>query len=178
MKGDSMLSSNISKALSEQVNAEIYSAYLYLAMSARADRMGFKGFSNWLHVQFQEEMAHALNMHDHILERGAVPSYKAVEAPETGFDSLKEMFEKVFAHEQHVSEQVGKIATLAMKENDHATYSFISWYVNEQVEEEATAEEILQKLTNIKDNTAMLYGLDTELANRVFADPFANAGII
>lgn len=170
-----MLSDKISKQLSNQVNAELYSAYLYLSMSAKADRMGFKGFANWLYVQFQEEMAHALHLNEHILERGAEPSYRSVDAPEAKFDSLKAMFEKVLEHEQYVTGRIGEIATLAMQENDHATYNFISWYVNEQVEEEASADEILQKLTNIKENTAMLYALDAELAGRVFNDPFASA---
>jgi len=145
-------------------------------MSAKADRMGFKGFANWLYVQFQEEMAHALNMNKHILERGCEPLYTAIDAPESGFENLKDLFKKVLEHEQYVTERIGKIATLAMQENDHATYNFISWYVNEQVEEEASADEILQKITNISDNTAMLYAFDTELAGRVFNDPFAKAG--
>lgn len=170
-----MLSDKISKALSNQVNVEFYSAYLYLSMASQADQMGFKGFANWFHVQFQEEMAHALHLNKHILDRGALPLYKAIESPECGFDSLKVMFKKTLAHEQYVTGRIGKIATLAMQENDYATYNFISWYVDEQVEEEASADDILKKLTNIKDNTAMIYALDTVLAGRVFVDPFTQA---
>lgn len=170
-----MLSKTVEKALSDQVNAELYSAYLYLAMSAQADKMGYKGFASWLRVQFQEETAHGLHIYDHILERGGCPKFPEIAGPESSFPSLKEMFEKVLSHEQYVTERIGNIATLAMKESDHATYQFIGWYVNEQVEEEAGADEILQKLKNINDNTAMLYALDTELAARVFVDPFAKA---
>lgn len=173
-----MLREKISKSLSEQVNAEMFSAYLYLAMSAKADRMGFKGFANWLYVQFQEEMAHALNIYKHILERGCEPLYAPIEAPDSEFGNLEEMFKKVLEHEQYVTGRIGEIATLAMQENDHATYHFISWYVNEQVEEEAAADEILQKIINIKDNIAMLYALDTELAGRIFIDPFAQAAAV
>lgn len=170
-----MISEQITKALSEQVNAEIYSAHLYLAMSSTADRMGFKGFANWLYVQFQEEMEHGLHIHQHILERGEAPSYFSIDAPNAEFDDLCAMFEKVLAHEQYVTERINHIATLAMEEKDHATYTFISWYVNEQVEEEASADEILQKLKYIKDNISMILALDTELGARVFVNPFAGA---
>ena len=168
-----MLKEKLSQALSDQVNAELYSAYLYLAMSAHSDRAGFKGFANWLDIQAQEEMAHAMHMFSHILERGATPSFQAVEAPPAEFDSLTSLFEKVLSHEQYVSQRIDKIATLAMQESDHATYGFIQWYVNEQVEEESSADEILQKLKYIGDNLSMLYTLDTELGTRVFIDPFA-----
>ena len=172
-----MISKNITKALSEQINAEIYSAYLYLAMSARADRIGFKGFAHWLYVQFQEEMEHGLHIHQHILERGEEPAYAAIAAPQAEFDSLEAMFEKVLEHERYVTDRINHIATLAMQEGDHATYHFITWYVNEQVEEEASADDILQKLKHIKDNVAMILALDTELNARVFVNPFTNANV-
>jgi len=170
-----MISEQMTKALSEQVNAEIYSAYLYLAMSATADRMGFKGVASWLYVQFQEEMEHGLHMHQHILERGAAPSHLPIEAPDANFDDLISLYQKVLDHERYVTERINKIATLAMQENDHATYTFITWYVNEQVEEESSADEILQKLKYIKDNIAMILALDAELGARVFVNPFAKA---
>ncbi len=170
-----MISEKVTKALSAQVNAEIYSAYLYLAMSARADYLGFKGFAHWLYVQFQEEMEHGLHMHQYILERGEEPAHMSIEAPETDFDSLEILFEKVLAHERYITQRINDIATLAMQENDHATYHFIMWYVNEQVEEEASAEGILQKLKYIKDNVSMVLALDAELGARVFVNPFANA---
>lgn len=170
-----MISEKVVQALSDQVNAEIYSAYLYLAMSARADRMGFKGFAHWLYIQFQEEMEHGLHMHQYILERGEEPAHAAIEAPTAEYDNLEAMFEKVLAHEQYVTERINHIATLAMQEGDHATYHFITWYVNEQVEEEASADEILQKLKFIKGNVSMILALDSELGARVFVNPFAGA---
>lgn len=170
-----MISETVTRALSDQVNAEIYSAYLYLAMSARADRLGFKGFSHWLYVQFQEEMEHGLHIHQHILERGEMPTHGAIQAPVAEFETLEAMFEKVLAHEQYVTERINHIATLAMQENDHATYQFIMWYVNEQVEEESSADDILQKLKYIKDNVSMILSLDAELGARVFVNPFAAA---
>lgn len=170
-----MISKQVTQSLNDQVNAEIYSAYLYLAMSAQADQMGFKGFAHWLYVQFQEEMEHGLHIHRHILERGEKPSYAAIEAPMAVFSSLEDIFEKVLEHERYVTRRINHIATLAMQESDHATYQFIMWYVNEQVEEEASADDILRKLKYIKDNVSMILALDTELGARVFVNPFANA---
>lgn len=172
-----MIGKKITQALSEQVNAEIYSAYLYLAMSARADSLGFKGFAHWLYVQFQEEMEHGLHIHQYILERGEEPTYATIAAPVIECHSLEAMFEKVLAHEQYISERINHIATLAMQEGDHATYHFILWYVNEQVEEEATADEILHKLKYIQDNMAMVLALDAELATRVFVNPFTSSNV-
>ena len=170
-----MLTEKLAKALSDQVNAEYYSAYLYLCMSASADRMGLKGTANWLFVQAQEEMAHGTHMYHYILERGAMPAFKNVEAPDAAYGNLKEVYEKVCAHERHVTELINEIATIAMKENDHAGYNFISWFVNEQVEEESTADKILTKIKYIGDNPDMLYNLDNDLAARVFVNPFSSA---
>ena len=171
-----MLKTSLSQVLSEQVNAEYYSAYLYLAMSAYADRAGFKGISNWFFVQAQEETAHGTHIYQHLLERGATPSFADIKVPQTDFKSIEEVFAKTLAHEQHVTELINNIASIALRENDHATYNFILWYVNEQVEEEATADELLTKVRLIGNNTALLYNLDAELAARVFNNPFTAAG--
>jgi len=167
-----VLSEKLTSALSEQVNAEYYSAYIYLSMSATADGMGLKGAANWLFAQAQEEMAHGTNIYEYILERGASPTFEAIEKPPTSFASINEIFEMVLEHEQKVTKSINNIATLAMKENDHACYQFMMWYVNEQVEEEASANEILDKLRLIGDNKGLLLGLDNELATRVFVNPF------
>jgi ferritin len=168
-----MIKDSIAKALSEQVNAEYYSAYLYLAMSAYADRAGYKGFANWLFVQAQEEMAHGTHIYQHILGRGASPSFGNIKAPEASFGSIKEVFEKTLGHERYVTELISKIATLAQEEKDHATYNFILWYVNEQIEEEATADEILSKINLTGSHPGLLFNLDAELGARTFTDPFA-----
>lgn len=170
-----MLKPSLSNVLSEQVNAEYYSAYLYLAMSAYADRAGFKGVANWLYVQAQEEMAHGTHIYQHLLERGATPTFADIKVPQTEYENIEAVFAKTLAHEQHVTELINNIASIALRENDHATYSFILWYVNEQIEEEATADELLTKIRHIGDNKALLYNLDTELAARVFNNPFATA---
>ncbi|MDR1616091.1 MAG: ferritin [Syntrophomonadaceae bacterium] len=167
-----MIKENIAKALSDQVNAEYYSAYLYLIMSSYADRAGFKGIANWLFIQAQEEMAHGTHIYQHILERGGVPVFADIKKPEIALDSIQDVFKKVVAHEEYVTSLINNIATMALKENDHASYNFIMWYVNEQIEEEASANEILNKISFIGDNLSLLYNLDLELSARVFTDPF------
>jgi ferritin len=168
-----MIKESIAKALNDQVNAEYYSSYLYLAMSAYADHAGFKGMANWLYVQAQEELAHAVHIYRHILERGAVPVFGDIKADQSSYGSVKEVFEKTLSHERHVTELVNGIASLALEEKDHATYNFIMWFVNEQVEEVATAEEIVAKFNLMGNNPALFYHLDAEFAARTFTDPFA-----
>jgi len=168
-----MLKDKLQKAFSDQINAEFYSAYLYLGMSAYTDRLGFKGVANWLYVQAQEEMAHATHMYQHVLDRGAVPTLQDIKAPAGEYGGIKDVFVAIAKHEAHVTELINNIASIAFAENDHASYQFIRWYVNEQVEEESTADEIVSKLEIIGDNTVLLYNLDQELATRAFVDPFA-----
>jgi ferritin len=168
-----MIKEPVLKALNDQVNAEYFSAYLYLAMSAYADRAGFKGVANWLSVQAKEEMAHGTRIYRHVLERGASPSFTDIKAPQLSFGSVKDVFDRVLAHEQGVSERINKIASLARDEEDHATYNFIMWYVNEQVEEEASVEEIIARVNLTGNNAGLLYSIDAELGGRTFTDPFA-----
>ena len=171
-----MLNEKLTKALSDQVNAEYYSAYLYLVMSAAADGSGLKGAANWLFVQAQEEMAHGSHIYKYILERGASPAFAAIELPPADFADINEIFEMVYAHERKVTQNINAIATLAMQEYDHACYQFMMWFVDEQVEEEANATDILNKLQLVGDNKGALLTLDNELAARVFINPFpANA---
>ncbi|MCL2461790.1 MAG: ferritin [Defluviitaleaceae bacterium] len=167
-----MLNENITKALNDQVNAEIYSAYLYMSMSAYAERSSLKGAANWLWVQAQEEKAHAIHMYQFILDRGAVPVFPAIDAPDASFSGLKDVFEKVLAHENKVTERINNLATLAMQEHDHACYQFVMWYVNEQVEEEANDTDILGKLEMIGGDKGQLLNLDKELALRTYVNPF------
>jgi ferritin len=164
---------NIAQVLSEQAGAEYYSAYLYLSMAAYADKEGFKGIANWLFVQAKEEIAHGSHIYQYLLERGASPVFGGISAPPASYSSIRELFEKVLAHEQGVTERINHIATLAEQEKDHAAYQFISWYVNEQVEEEAAAGELLTRVRLIEGQPGLLYNLDAALASRVFTDPFA-----
>jgi len=167
-----MLNESLFKALNDQMNVEMDSAYLYLAMSAYAEDAGFKGVANWLYMQMREETAHAINMYQYILDRGSKPVLKTLAAPEPAYAGLKDVFEKTLAHEKMVSKRLNDIATLAMKENDHAAYQFIMWYVNEQVEEEASACDILVKLEMIGENKGLQLAMDKELATRTYINPF------
>jgi ferritin len=167
-----MISNSLTKALNEQVNAEFYSAYLYFSMSARMESASLKGVANWFWIQTQEERAHAIHMYQYILDRGAIPVLQTIKAPDVKFSSIKDVFEKTLAHERKVTKLINSIATLAMKENDHACYQFIMWYVNEQVEEEANATDILSKLEMIGENKGLLLHLDQELAARTYNNPF------
>jgi ferritin len=141
-------------------------------MSAFAEHSGFKGVANWMFVQAQEEMSHGIHMYQYILDRGAAPSFAAIQLPPVSFTGIDDLFEKVLEHEQKVTKGINNIATLAMQENDHACYQFIMWYVNEQVEEEANASDILNKLQMIGGDKGFLLALDNEFAARVFANPF------
>jgi ferritin len=168
-----MMKDSLVKALNDQFNAEYYSAYLYLAMSAYADRLEYKGIANWLAVQAKEELAHGTHIYRYLLERGAAPSFQDVKAPEVSFESLKAVFEKALSHERHVTELINRIAALALDEKDHAAYYFIQWYVDEQVEEESEAEYLVVQFSRIGDNPALLYSIDAQLGARRFTDPFA-----
>ncbi|MCL2318824.1 MAG: ferritin [Treponema sp.] len=170
-----MMKENLVKALSDQVNAEYYSAYLYLSMSAYAENATLKGTANWLHVQAQEELAHGMRMYQYILEHGMHPALGAIKAPPATYTGVEDIYKKIVAHEQKVTESINNIATLAMKEHDHACYQFLMWFVNEQVEEEANANDILNKVQMIGDNKGLLLTLDSELAARTFVNPFPAA---
>ena len=167
-----MLSEKLTKALSNQINAEYYSAYMYLAMSTAADGLGLKGVASWMFNQAQEEMAHGTRMYQYVLERGATPIFAAIELPPTSYSNIQEIFEETLKHEQKVSGLINNIATIAMQENDHACYQFLMWFVNEQVEEEASARDILDKLELIGGDRGHLVNLDNELGSRVFVNPF------
>ena len=167
-----MLSEKLTQALSDQVNAEYYSAYLYLAMSAAANQFGLKGTANWLFIQAQEEMAHGIHIYEYILDRGAAPAFAEIKKPPAAFANVHEIFEHVRSHEQEVTRRINAIATLAMQESDHACYQFMMWYVNEQVEEEANVQVILDKLRLMGDDKGSLLSLDNEFAARVFVNPF------
>ena len=172
-----MLSEKLTNAMSEQVNAEYYSAYLYLAMSAAADRIGLKGAANWLFVQAQEELAHGTHMYRYILLRDATPSFSSIAQPREMFADINEIFTEALSHEQSITKRINSLAALAMQESDHACYQFLGWYVREQVEEEASATEVLDKLRLMGDGQGPLLVLDNELGARVFADPFPD-GIV
>lgn len=160
------------KAFQNQINAEMYSAYLYFSMSSWAEREALKGFAHWLRVQAQEEMFHATFMHDYLLRRGAPSLMAAIAEPPNEWAGVFEMMEHVCLHESHVTASINEIATIAMDCRDHAGYQFIMQYVDEQVEEEEHAGDIFNKIKFSQGKPEYLYALDQELAARVYTQPF------
>jgi ferritin len=161
-----MLKKAVEDALNKQVNAEFYSSYLYLAMSAYCESITMKGFAQWLRLQSREEMAHGMKFYDYIIEAGGSPKLTAIEAPKTPWKSPQAVFEQVYAHEQKVTGLINDLMDLAIKERDHATKNFLGWFVKEQVEEEANASEILAKIKLLGDVPGHLFWLDHELGKR------------
>jgi len=170
-----MLDEKMQTALNKQMNAELYSSYLYLSMSAYFQSISLPGFANWLRIQAQEELVHAMKFYDFINERGGRVMLQPVEGPPTEWSSPLDVFENTYKHEQKVTSLINDLVNLAVKEGDHATNIFLQWFVTEQVEEESSADEVVQKLKLMGDAKGGLFMLDREMAQRVFTPPAASA---
>ena len=166
-----MLNNDMEKALNAQVNAEMYSAYLYLSMSAYFQSKSLGGFASWMRVQAQEEMVHAMKLYDFINERGGRVILAPIEAPPTEWDSPLATFEAVYEHEQKVTGLINELVELALEKHDHATNIFLQWFVSEQVEEEDSANDVVEKIKLVGDAKGGLFMLDRELGQRVFTPP-------
>ncbi len=162
-----MIGKKMTAALNEQINKELYSAYLYLAMSAQAEEQNLSGFASWFRVQAGEEVEHAMKFFKYLTEQGARVVLDAIAKPPVSFKSPADMFEETLKHEQKVTASIHALVDLAIKENDHATQSFLKWFVDEQVEEEANAADIVAKLRILgKDSGGALLMLDHQLGQR------------
>lgn len=161
-----MLSKKIENAINKQINAELWSAYLYLSMSAFFESINLGGFANWMKVQAQEEVGHAMRFYNHVIERRGRVTVSAITAPPIHWKSPLNVFEDAFKHEQKVTGMINDIANIAADEKDHATANMLKWFIDEQVEEELSTDTIVQKLKMIGVNTGGLYMLDRELAER------------
>ncbi len=168
-----MISKKMVKALNEQVNAELFSAYLYLSMEAYFKSLNLNGFANWMRVQTQEEISHAMKIYEFINERGGRITLKAIDGPQTKWDSPLVVFKAVYEHEQKVTGLINDLVDLAIKEKDHATNTFLQWFVNEQVEEESSADDMVQQLKMMEKAPGGMFMLDRELGQRVFTPPVA-----
>lgn len=166
-----MLNKKIEKKINEQINEELFSAYLYLAMSAYCEDINLPGFANWMSVQFEEEQFHAMKFINYINERGGRVELEALEKPQVEWDNMIDVFEATLKHERHITSKINEIVDLAIEERDHATVSFLNWYVDEQVEEEDTAEGILDQLKMINGQGNGMLMLDREMAARTFTPP-------
>lgn len=161
-----MIGKKMEKAINEQINKEIYSAYLYLSMSAYSANIGLPGFSHWFKMQYKEELAHAEKFFGYLLEQGNAVKLEAIAQPPAEFKSPTALFEQSLKHEQFVTKSIYSLVDLAIAEKDHASNQFLQWYVAEQVEEEAHASEILTKLQMVGDKNQGLLMLDAQLAGR------------
>lgn len=170
-----MLSEKMEKALNYQINREMYSAYLYLSMGAYFNSINLSGFANWMEIQAMEEMTHAKKFFDFVNERGGRVVLDAIEAPPKEWESALQAFEQVYQHETHVTSLINDLVKLSNEENDYASHTFLQWFVNEQVEEEATADEIVQNLKLVGGQGHGIFMIDRELRSRVFTMPTAEA---
>ena len=161
-----MLSDGMQKALNGQLNAEIYSSYLYLSMNAYFKSANLDGFANWMKAQAQEELMHAMKFYDFIHQRGGRVLLTAIDTPPTDWDSPLSVFEDTLQHEEKVTGFINELVDIAMEERDHATQIFLQWFVTEQVEEEENVGSVLEQLKLLGDARQGLFLMDRELASR------------
>jgi ferritin len=169
-----MLDKEMETAINKQMNAELYSSYLYLSMASYFESIDLSGFATWMIVQAQEELSHAMKFYDYLVTRGARVTLTEIVAPPTEWNSPVAVFEHVYEHEQMVTGLINKLVDLAISLSDHATNNFLQWYVAEQVEEEESASGVLQKVKLAGDDSSGLFMLDQELGTRVFNPPVKN----
>ena len=168
-----MIKKPLENALNEQINAEFHSAYIYLSMSSYFLSVGLGGYANWMRVQYQEELAHATRFFDYVNERGGRVKLSPIQEVQVDFSGIVDVFEKTLEHEQVVTGMIDHLMDLSIQESDHATKSFLQWFVDEQVEEEANIEQILNNLKLINGEGQGLLMMDREMQTRVFVNPFA-----
>lgn len=161
-----MLKEEMEKALNEQLKWELYSAYLYLAMSAYFEDQGLEGFAHWMKSQTAEEMMHAMKFYKFIAERDGRVVLEEIPAPPKDWENPEDVFDFAYKHEQEVTARINKLMSLAKRLEDYATENFLQWFVEEQVEEEASFKSILSKLRLIKNDPQALFYLDKELSQR------------
>ncbi len=161
-----MISKTMQDAINTQTNAEQYSAQLYLAMAAHCEGLGFKGFAHWLRVQAGEETGHAAKLMAYLLERSGRPELRAIAAPPVEFGGVIQVFEQVLSHEQAITGKIDGLFELARAEKDYASEIALQWYVSEQVEEEATAVQIVEQLRAVGDKGGGIWYLDSRLGKR------------
>jgi len=166
-----MISKKMTEALNDQINAELYSAYLYFAMSSYASNKGLDGIASWMAVQAKEEMTHAEKLYDYVNSQGEHVILGAIEKPPSEFESARHIFEETLEHEREVTRLINQLVDLAASESDHATHNFLQWFVAEQVEEEETASTILSKFELAGDHVGALFMLDSQLGARSFTPP-------
>ena len=166
-----MLSKKLQDAINAQVNAEMWSAYLYLSMSLDASNKGYKGVANWFAVQFKEEQDHAQIYINYMLSRGCEAKLAPIAEVRTSWDSILDAYKDTLAHEKKVTAMIDNIARIAEEEKDFATSNMLAWFIDEQIEEEESALDIINSLEHVSDSKLGLYMIDKELAARTYCAP-------
>ncbi len=166
-----MINSELEQIINEQINKELYSEYLYLAMKLHFEDMNLQGFVNWFDVQVQEEHAHAVGFMNYLTERGGSVKLMAIDKPEVKGSTPLEVFKQVLEHEEYVTSLINGVADVAEKVKDRAAMSFVDWYIKEQVEEESNVGNVLKTLELIGDDKKALLLFDKDLATRTFVAP-------
>jgi ferritin len=170
-----MLHERMEEALNRQINAELFSAYLYLSMSASFAALGLPGGANWMRVQAQEELFHASKFYDYVIERNGHVALQAIDEPPRDWTTPISMFEDALEHEQKVTGLIYDLTDLSVELRDHATNNILQWFIAEQVEEEASADEMVQRLRLAAGSPGALFQIDSEMAGRVYTPPAAEA---
>ncbi len=166
-----MLSQTLIDEINEQIKFEFYSSHLYLAAASYAHTQDLDGFANFFIVQAEEERFHAMKFFDFLTEMDATPVMKGLDTPPADYENIIDLFEQALVHEKFVTDRIYHLMNIAMDEKEHATMSFLKWFIDEQVEEMATFKSYVQKLHRANDNPAVIYSLDSELAQRTFVPP-------
>lgn len=165
-----MLKENVQEGINEQIRHELYSAYLYLSMSAHFEDQFWKGFAHWMRLQATEELKHALRLFDFVLRRGGRPTLKPIDQPPASFTSPLDIFQRALEHERTNTGAINQLFELAISEKDYPTRVEVEWFITEQVEEENTAEEIVERAKLAGDDRGALLLLDQQLGGRTSSD--------
>ena len=170
-----MISQRLHTAINDQINAELWSAYLYLSMSMDAEAKGYKGVANWFYVQWLEEQDHARILMNYLNSRDAKVTLKPIEPVQTEWSSVLEMYQQTLEHEQVVTSLINNLATIAAEDKDFASSNMLVWFIDEQIEEEESAREMIFAAESVDGNKYGMYQLDKELATRTYsqASPLA-----
>lgn len=166
-----MITQRLHSAINAQINAELWSAYLYLAMSLDAESKGYKGFANWFYVQFQEEQAHARIFMNYLNSRDAKVELLPIDPVPATWDSILDMFRQTLEHEKKVTSLINNLAAIANEDRDFASINRLNWFIDEQVEEEESARDMITAVEAVEDNKYGMYQLDKEQAARVYNVP-------
>lgn len=166
-----MLSEKLQDAINDQLNFEFYSGYIYLAMSAWLSSKNLNGMANWMQVQYQEEQIHAMKFFDFIGDRDGQIKLKAIDQPQAEWKSVLDVFEAAYKHEQIVTGRISDLVELALNERDHVTNSLLQWFINEQIEEEASVRDMADQIRMAGNSSESIFMLDREMAQRVLTPP-------